>query len=364
MISSIFAFILFLGMLLPWLLKQNRKLSIYFIGSIPMLLAAYFVLVSGVRFPLYELIGSQDPVLGISLALGLRELLWLVLTMILISLHFIIYRKQFLNLSLTSLVLYLFSFFAVCGIIFTRDIFNLFVMIEMFSLSMLGLILATKTHLNALKAFQYLLLNSIAAALFLIGVALIYKHTGVLNIDVLLSMPARHSIPGSPMAFILSAIALKLMLFPLNAWAKNLIGRTGGIDSAYITVMMPMVFIFDLQKLSGLISASSVALLSALAASTLLFYLFRLIRPDRHWRADLVFAANALFVLGFSLHFYLDSYHLLLISALLSSGLKLVLLAPAKDIEAAEELSARAFELNLNDSILALMIVLVALFVV
>ncbi|MDZ4182011.1 MAG: proton-conducting transporter membrane subunit, partial [Candidatus Cloacimonadaceae bacterium] len=214
MISAVFAFIMFTGVMLPWLLERNRRLTVYFIGSISVLLGLYFLWLASIKLPIAELIGSKDAALGITLSLGARELFWLLATLGLITIHFIIYHREFTELSLTTLVLYLFSFFAICGILLTRDIFNLFVMLELFSISMIGLILARVNHINALKAFQYLLLNSLAAALFLLGVVLIYQQTGTLNLDALLAMD--QYLPNLAMAFVMTAISLKLMLFPLN----------------------------------------------------------------------------------------------------------------------------------------------------
>jgi len=350
-------------MILPWLIKLNRDLTIRFLGLLSLLLAGYFFLITGANLPLRELIGSRDTGLGIRMYLDRRELIWLTSTLVLVFSHFQIHRKDFLGYSLTSLLLYLFSIFATIGIMLSRDVFNLFVMIEMFSLAMIGLILARNNYLNALKAFQFLLLNSIAAAMFLLGVALIYRQTGVLNLDELINLASENGTPDKAMAFIMAAISLKLMLFPLNAWAKNLIGIKGGADASYICMMMPMVFIFDLQKLSGLLNGYQVVLLSILAMLTVFVHTYLLFMSKRTWRSSLVFILNAGFALVFALHFFKDSFMPLIVFGTLSSLVKMAVLKPEYQDEE-DELSAGRFEPNLNNSILALLIILFIFWIV
>ncbi len=357
MISGVFAFVMLVGMLLPWLINLNKRFTVNLVGSLSALVGLYFVWLGMQSGQFSEQIGSNLISMGISLAFGTQELLWLVATLLLIMLHFLIYYRQFMELSLTSLVLYLFSIFAVCGILLSRDLFNLFVMIEVFSISMIGLILKKTSHINALKAFQYLLLNSLAAAMFLLGVVLIYRSTGVLSLDLLLEIASEGSLPGHAMAFIMAAISLKLMLFPLSGWAKNLIGKRGGIDAAYITMLMPMVFVFDLQKLSGLMKSTQVLYLSLLALVTMFVYMYQWIRHRDSRRANIVFVINASFVLLFALHFFLDIYYVLLVYGVLSSIVK-ILVFSSKEDSIDEELTARGFELNVNSSVLALLLVL------
>lgn len=363
MISSVFAVIMLMGMLLPWFLHRSRPKTVYLLGALPLLLAAYFIYLAHIDLPLFELIGSKDPALGISLALGLREILWLLCTLGLIFAHFISHRKAFLSLSATSLVLYLFSLLAVCGILLTRDIFNLFVMLELFSVSMIGLILVETKHTNALKAYAFLLINSVAAALFLIGVVILYRHTGLLNLDALLELAVSGDLPGSATAFMMAAMSLKVMLFPLHSWANILIDRNGGIAASYICMLMPMVFIYDLQKLSGLIPAPQIGFLSFLALITLLYSGYRILRYRARHRADLVFAINALFILAFSYHYFQDAYPLLLIIGISSSLIKMLVLKGKKEDEA-QELSNVGWYPNLNNSILAILIVLIMYFII
>lgn len=363
MLSGVFAFIMLLGMLLPWIFNLNKRFTLNLVGSVSALVSVYFIWLGSIHSQFSEQIGSRIVSMGISLAFGTQELVWLVATLLLITLHFIIYRRQLNQISITSLVLYLFSVFAVCGILLSRDLFNLFVMIEVFSVSMIGLVLLRADHNNALKAFQYLLMNSLAAALLLLGVVLIYRQTGILNLDELIELYQNQDVPGRAMAFIMAALSLKLMLFPLGSWARRLIGARGGAGAAFITMLMPMVFVFDLQKLTALMKSSHVLYLALLALISMFIYLYQLVRWQSTWRADLVFVLNSVFVLVFAAHFYLDIYYVLLGYGVLSAVLKLLIMAGEEEYESGTQM-VRSFEFNINNSVLMVLLVLLIYFVI
>ena len=66
------------------------------------------------------------------------------------------------------------------GMIITGDVFNLYVYLEIMSLSGYGLI-ALGGRKSMLTAFRYLLIGTIGASLYLLGVGYLYSMTGTLN---------------------------------------------------------------------------------------------------------------------------------------------------------------------------------------
>ena len=67
------------------------------------------------------------------------------------------------------------------GITQTGDIFNLFVFLEISSLSSYALISLGKKRQALTAAYQYLIMGTIGATFFIIGVGLLYAMTGTLN---------------------------------------------------------------------------------------------------------------------------------------------------------------------------------------
>ena len=110
------------------------------------------------------------------------------------------------------------------GITVSADAFNIFVFMEISSLASYVLI-AGGPDRRALRAvFKYLIMGTIGATFYLIGVGLIYMMTGTLN---LADMELRiHDVADlNPIlvaaGFITVGLALKAAVFPLHVWLPN-----------------------------------------------------------------------------------------------------------------------------------------------
>ena len=110
------------------------------------------------------------------------------------------------------------------GITLTGDIFNLFVFLEISSLSSYTLISMGRNRRALTAAYQYLIMGTIGATFLLIGIGLIYAETGTLNmVDLSNRLPAvfSHHTVHTAFAFIVVGVALKLAMFPLHLWLPN-----------------------------------------------------------------------------------------------------------------------------------------------
>ncbi len=109
------------------------------------------------------------------------------------------------------------------GIVVTGDLFNLFVFLEIASLSAYAL-LASGGGLAPLAAFRYLILGSIASSFYLLGVGFIYFSTGSLNMaDVAQRLPLLYESRTLVAAAVLMVLGLglKMALFPLHLWLPD-----------------------------------------------------------------------------------------------------------------------------------------------
>jgi len=113
------------------------------------------------------------------------------------------------------------------GITITGDAFNLFVLVEVSALSSYGLIAIGRTKRCKVAAFHYLIMGTVGASFYLIGVGYLYLKTGSLNMrdihDILVS---NRSLFGSrtvqtAFLFILIGIWTKMAFFPLHGWLAN-----------------------------------------------------------------------------------------------------------------------------------------------
>jgi multicomponent Na+:H+ antiporter subunit D len=110
------------------------------------------------------------------------------------------------------------------GMTVTGDAFNVFVFLEISSLSTYALIAMGRDRRALTAAYRYLVLGAIGATFFVIGVGLIYMMTGTLNMADMAERigPVAGARPVlAAFAFITVGLALKFALFPLHLWLPN-----------------------------------------------------------------------------------------------------------------------------------------------
>jgi multicomponent Na+:H+ antiporter subunit D len=119
--------------------------------------------------------------------------------------------------------LYLLLAAGLMGIVVTGDLFNLYVFLEISSLSAYALVAAGGDR-GKVAAFRYLIIGSVAATFWVLGVGYLYALTGTLNMaDLSTRLPAvmgsRAAVAG--LAFIVAGLAIKMALFPLHGWQPD-----------------------------------------------------------------------------------------------------------------------------------------------
>ena len=110
------------------------------------------------------------------------------------------------------------------GIVVTADAFNVFVFMEIASLASYILIAGGPDRRALPAVFKYLVIGTIGATFYLIGVGLIYLMTGTLNIaDIVQRLPqvADQNSVVAAAGFITIGLALKAAVFPLHVWLPN-----------------------------------------------------------------------------------------------------------------------------------------------
>ncbi len=137
------------------------------------------------------------------------------------------------------------------GMTATGDAFNLFVFMEIASLSSYVLIALGRHRRALLAAYQYLILGTIGATFYVIGVGLLYLMTGTLNIaDIAERLPQA----GNPravlaaLAFITVGVSLKLALFPLHFWLPNAYAHAPSAVTAFLAATATKVAVYVLLR--------------------------------------------------------------------------------------------------------------------
>ena len=121
---------------------------------------------------------------------------------------------------------YLLCLTGLLGVTITGDAFNIFVFLEISSLSTYVLVAsgARKDRRALTAAYNYLILGTVGATFFVIGVGLLYMVTGTLNIADLaerLKPLADNRVVQAGFAFVIVGMGLKLAMFPMHTWLPN-----------------------------------------------------------------------------------------------------------------------------------------------
>jgi multicomponent Na+:H+ antiporter subunit D len=137
------------------------------------------------------------------------------------------------------------------GIVVSADAFNIFVFMEISSLASYVLVAGGPDRRALPATFKYLVMGTIGATFYLIGVGLIYMMTGTLN---LADMELRvHEVADqkpilAAAGFITVGLALKAAIFPLHVWLPNAYTYAPHIVTAFLAACATKVSLYVLLR--------------------------------------------------------------------------------------------------------------------
>ncbi len=137
------------------------------------------------------------------------------------------------------------------GMAITGDIFNVFVFLEISSLSAYALIGLGPGRHAPRAAFSYLLMGTIAGTFFLLGVGMMYAMTGSLNMVDLshrLAMVHDTRTMALAVALVVVGLSIKLAVFPLHQWLPNAYTYAPAAVSAFIAATATKVIYYVLIR--------------------------------------------------------------------------------------------------------------------
>lgn len=159
---------------------------------------------------------------------------------------------------------------ALFGIVLTGDLFNLYVFVEISSITVYALV-ASGGGAASLAAFRYLLIGTVGASFYLLGLAYIFSLTGTLNMaDMAQRLPAVEA--SAPVlvaaAFIVTGFGMKMALFPMHGWLPDAYTYAPSAATALIAGLSTKVAAFALLRvLYGVLWPSLGALGPPIAAT-------------------------------------------------------------------------------------------------
>jgi len=189
--------------------------------------------------------GTQPP-FAINLRMGLTEAALTLLINLTGLFAAIQMGSALLAKGRRAMAVLIIAIMALCGIVLTRDIFNLFVFFELIVIATGGLVLLSDDERAVAAGFKYLIVSQFISALLLIGIIFGYHATGTLNIDGMAAVGAG----GFALAFFLIFIALiaELKPFPANGWALDIYESAHPGFSAVFSAATGSAALFALDK--------------------------------------------------------------------------------------------------------------------
>ncbi|MGB0955133.1 MAG: monovalent cation/H+ antiporter subunit D family protein [Panacagrimonas sp.] len=137
------------------------------------------------------------------------------------------------------------------GITTTGDAFNVFVFLEISSLSSYALIAMGRHRRALLSAFQYLIMGTVGGTFLLLGIGLAYGLTGTLNMaDLAQRLPELYGNRALTAAvlFVFVGMAIKAAVFPLHAWLPGAYGEAPSVVSLFLSATGTKVALYVLIR--------------------------------------------------------------------------------------------------------------------
>ena len=200
-------------------------------------------------------LGGWEPPWGIEYRIDHLNAIMLVLISGL-SMLVAIYSKKLVERELPGKTALFWSLFillitGLLGICITGDLFNLFVMLEVASLTGYALI-AIGEKRAVYASFRYVVIGTMGASFYLLGVGYLYIATGSLNmanLSQLLPELYQSKTILAAFAFILVGLSIKMALFPLHGWLPDAYTYAPSAVSAAVAPLMTKVMAYVIIRI-------------------------------------------------------------------------------------------------------------------
>lgn len=213
-------------------------------AGLSLVVAIYQIgLVVQLRAPLVNHLGGWAPPWGIEFRV---DHLGAIMAVLVTTLSFLVllFAKEALSERLRSrahfyYALYLLFTMGMVGFTQTGDLFNLYVFLEVIALTGYAMI-AVGDPQSPFAAFRYIILGTLAASFYLLGLAYLYGITGSLNfVDVAQRLAAHHDTRTVfvALAFLLVGFGIKAALFPLHAWLPDAYSYSPNTTTAFMAAV-------------------------------------------------------------------------------------------------------------------------------
>jgi len=151
------------------------------------------------------------------------------------------------------------------GFVTTGDLFNLFVFMEIVSVSSYALVAVAGGRIAPLAAFKYLMAGAVSSALILFCIGVLHALTGTLNMADIAARLATAEAPAPillALAGLTAGLLVKSALFPMHAWLPDAHASAPSPVSAMLSALVVKVGVFGLLRVYPMFAAVDVVRLA------------------------------------------------------------------------------------------------------
>ena len=138
------------------------------------------------------------------------------------------------------------------GVTLTGDLFNMYVFLEISGLAAYALVASADTGRSALAGLRYLVIGTVGASLFLLGVGYAYLATGTLNMadlaDRLASVGYASPLVLTSFGLLVTGLAVKTALFPVHTWQPEAYASAPDSVSTLISALVSTVAAYAIAR--------------------------------------------------------------------------------------------------------------------
>ena len=238
--------------------------------------------------PLRYTIGGWGAPLGIDLYVDGLSLLMLWLTAV-VGICVSIYSLFYFRSDATAQSFWPLWLLLWCGLnalFLSADIFNLYVTLEMITLSAVPLIVLAGNGAALAGGLRYLLYALLGSLVYLLGVALLYAEYSQLDI-ALLGMTLQPSLLTLlAVTFLLTGLMIKTALFPLHFWLPAAHASAPAPVSALLSALVVkasfyLILRFGMDMLPGIMSVGIEQMAGVLGAAAIIYGSIQALRQTR-----------------------------------------------------------------------------------
>lgn len=149
------------------------------------------------------------------------------------------------------------------GMVLTNDLFNIFVFLEISSITIYAMIAMGRGNASLTAAFHYLITGTVGATFYLTGVAFLYVMTGSLNFSDIAQILANQGEASMPVlaafAMIIIGLCIKSGVVPLASWLVRSYANSPSFVSAFLAGTATKVSLLILVKILFLLFGMEVS---------------------------------------------------------------------------------------------------------